>query len=269
MRIAIIGSYVIKSACNLLDREIVQVSLYAPRISMASFSDWCPSVTAEEIADCKLDSFAQSVVSRDINKSIFSEIELSKPDVVMVDFLDDHFDYIVHRETRSVITRSNYLSRCDFKSFVSNEWEIVERTSDIGWDLWLKGSKRFLDAVGKEKKIVLIKNFQPEHYIDNGEIKAYSKNILDRIRRRNAVISRSCEMFEIISRCQIVEPPVECFVSKTSETYGVNPSNLPVEVFSTIASAVKNITLRSSFHEKEGIRQEVETKKACVFDGIN
>ena len=243
MRLGIVGSHVLKRACDFLDRRVVKVGLYAPRISFASFSERCPSVTTEVVTTSGLEPFARSVVVRDINKSIFSEIDAANPDVVLVDFLDDHADYFFHRETESVITRSSYLACCDFDRFRNNGWDIVERASDAGWDLWLKGCTRFLEAVPAGAKIVLVKVFQPEQFIEDGEIKKYSKNTLERIRQRNAIINRSCEVFEQISGCQSIEFPIDYFVSETPEIRGVNPYDLSEKVFSRIANDIANLML--------------------------
>lgn len=245
MRVAIVGSYVLKRTCDFFDRKIVQIPLYAPRISMASFSDRCTSVMAEKIVAGNLEPFARSVVIRDINKSIFSEINAAHPDVILVDFLDDHFDYFVHHEAASVITLSNYLARCNHEFLENSEWDVVKRTSDAGWDLWLKGCRRFLEVVPNEAKIVLIKTFQPEQFIDNGKIKTYSQNMLGRICQRNSLIHQSYEVFERLSGCQVIEVPVKYFISETPEILGSNPSNLPEATLVRIANDVAHLVLEN------------------------
>lgn len=258
MRLGIVGSYVLKRACDFMDRKVVKVGLYAPWISFASFSEPSPLLTSDLVNTSGLGPFARLVVVRDINKSIFSEISAANPDVVLVDFLDDHVDYFFHHGTESVITRSSYLASCDSDRFRNNGWSIVERASDAGWDLWLKGCRRFLEALPTGVKIVLVKVFQPEHFVLDGEIKTYSQKTLERIRLRNAIIKRSCEVFEQISGCQCIELPTNYFVSETPEIQGVNPSNLSEKVFSRIASDISNLALNGC-EVMRPIQERVET----------
>jgi hypothetical protein len=57
-----------------------------------------------------LDPFRRDILSRDIKKTFWRDIEKARPDLLLIDFAEEVYDLLTTHEERSFVTNSNYLS---------------------------------------------------------------------------------------------------------------------------------------------------------------
>lgn len=239
MRIAILGSIVLKKATDFLDRKFASAVLYAPKLSLAAIPEHVAPLETNCLFPSTLDEFTRTLLNRDINKTFIEETQRINPDVLLIDFIDEVFDLLVNQITGTVITKSNYLARCNVACFESSDWLIVERSSELGWTLWEKGCDELLRKIPTNTKIVLVRIFQPERYqVDNDLSIEYSPRTLERIRQNNEILKRCYSNFIDKTACRVIDIPIEKIISKTPESRGFNPTDLDEKLHSCIARSV-------------------------------
>lgn len=238
LKIAILGSVVLKKATDFLDRKSTATVLYAPKLSLAAIPDNVVPIVPNNLFPSNLDGFTRKLLTRDVQKSFFTEIEKTRPDVLLIDFIDEIFDLFFNQITGAVITKSNYLARCNAGYFESPDWLIIDRSSESAWALWEKGCEELVKRIPADTKIIVVQIFQPECYRADNVQMEYSPGTLKRIRRNNEILKRCYSIFADKIASHVIDIPIETTISQTPERRGFNPTDLDETLHSRIAKGI-------------------------------
>lgn len=255
LRVAILGSFALKRATDFFDRKAVSMSLYVPKISLGSVSGKPVAIPADSFFPTALDGFTKSLVARDINKSFFSELENKQPNVLIVDFLDEVFDYFLHRPSGTTVTNSNYFSRCNVSLLLADEWTKIDRRSDEAWSCWENGCKELEKKLNADTEVVLVRIFLPEQYASGGFVKTYSDHILERVRKNNKILERCYKRFSEIINCHVVDVQSDLMVTQTPENKGFNPTDFSDTFYSNVCKSISRML------HLEGLASESQSER--------
>lgn len=79
LKIAILGSVVLKNATDFLDQKSAATVLYAPKLSLAVMLDNVVPIVPNNLFPSNLDGFTRKLITSDIRKSFFTDIEKTRP----------------------------------------------------------------------------------------------------------------------------------------------------------------------------------------------
>ena len=154
-RVAILGSCVSRDIFNLPDAQArFEVVDYYARSSLASLVSrpWASPLPLERIES----AFQRRMVARDLAKSLFSELDLSQVDVLLIDLIDERFDLFVGPDGAAFTISPEFqragvpLSELDGRT--------LRATSDEAFSLWTAGWQRLLawaEAAGAAGRILV------------------------------------------------------------------------------------------------------------------
>ncbi|MBT4920631.1 MAG: hypothetical protein HON10_04485, partial [Euryarchaeota archaeon] len=194
--ISILGSTIGKKAISFINSNEVQVSVYAPKTSIASLFSNPVKFTNKSLFNKSTNSFNKSILVRDFKGDFFKEISKKESSVLIVDFYDEIYDLISSDSKDICVTKSNYLSHCKFESLIDKEWKKIVIGSEKYWEKWNKGCDSFSKNMPNDLKIILLEIYLPRFYKKkNGKIVKYSSKRLDIINKYNSVIKRCYAKF--------------------------------------------------------------------------
>ena len=154
-RVAILGSCVSRDIFNFPDAQSrFEVVDYYARSSLGSLVSrpWAAPIPLERIES----AFQRRMVARDFAKSLFTELELSQVDVLLIDLIDERFDLFLGPE-ESAFTISPEFQRAGV-ALSELEGRTLRSGSDESFSLWTKGWQRLLawaEATGAAGRILV------------------------------------------------------------------------------------------------------------------
>src|SRR5882672_6207152 len=104
INVATLGCLATRNCCNYFDFKFVKHVLYAPKLSLIAVSG--DPFKYSESALKNLDPFQCNIVSRDLKKTFWNDVERTRPDLLLVDFAEEVYDLIAAHEEKSFITNS-------------------------------------------------------------------------------------------------------------------------------------------------------------------
>lgn len=167
MRIAILGSCVTRDMVQFLPANF-QLALYVARTSFVSLASDAVLINEEDIA--VEHDFNKRVVFWDMTKAFWQKLEEAKPDIIIIDLIDERFD--LWRMGGKVVTRSNYLSMSNVEQEYLSGFELLRRSSQSTHDVWKMSCDTVIPRLRSAcKKIVLHRSLWAEkYYVDENVV---------------------------------------------------------------------------------------------------
>ncbi|MGE4373372.1 MAG: DUF6270 domain-containing protein [Xanthobacter sp.] len=228
-RMALLGSVFLKEISAGINSTVLRSTIYAPKHSAAAFMTDLYSIDPGQI-EKNIPLFTRNIIQRDLHKTLMQEIRSDRPDVIIVDFLDDMAPLFVSPNDETVVTGSNYVQMSSLLVQAFASWKKIERNSEQAWDLWRAGWIRLRNLLKENTdqptQIILIDIKQPLRFMEGGVFRQYGDAQVASIRKTNAIIARSIEMFREIMDCQTVTVPEDEVWSTNSAAGYFNPQQL-------------------------------------------
>ena len=259
--ISILGSTIGKKSIAFIDSNDLQVSVYAPKTSIASLFSNPVKFTNKSLFNKSINSFNKSILVRDLKGDFFKEISKKDTSVLIVDFYDEIYDLISLDSKNICVTKSNYLSHCNLDSLIDKDWNEVILGSEKYWEKWNKGCDSFSKNRPKDLKIILLEIYLPRFYKNkNGKIVKYSSKRLDIINKYNSVIKKCYAKFIESVKCQVISNFGNTIICQTPENEGTNYTDINEDFFREVAERVL-IKLNVKSKIRDTLKSKVE---ACL-----
>lgn len=167
MKVFILGSCVSRDPFELPEAKDFQVFDYFARSSFASLS--AQSFVDKKILDNIESNWQRRMVHSDMSKAIFSSLKESKPDIFLIDLVDERFSITV--SDRSIHTVSSEYKKALYRP---NNYKLIRPFDSQRRCLWLKGLERlsqFLIENDLEHKVAVNQVYWTLKCDDNGSVK--------------------------------------------------------------------------------------------------
>lgn len=217
MKIAILGSCVTRDMVQFLSKDVALV-LYVARTSLASLVAQ-PVEVDERSIQCE-PAFNRRVVYWDMTKLFWEEIEKARPDVLVVDFIDERFDLL--RKGGQIVTRSNYLSLSGVEQALLSDFEIVRRDSPSVESLWQRSCDRFVQRLKPLcGSVILHRSLWAEKYYEGGAVRDFGEGDRSIARSANVMLNAYYDYFSSVCSGVIeVRVPEDLCVSNYAHKWG-------------------------------------------------
>lgn len=168
-KISIIGSCVTRDAFEL-KKDIFDVSgSYFPRVSVISMMS--PAINIDHTTLESENQWLKWVVLNDYNKSIFSQVVQKKPEIIIIDLIEERYDLI--KIGNSFITRSDEQVKINPAIKEYSEEMIVRRDSELAHNLFEPHANLFchkINSLFPDVKVILHNARYSDYYLSNGKI---------------------------------------------------------------------------------------------------
>ena len=216
--IDIFGSCVTRDAFNSPQASNYTMNQYFARTSLISL--YSPSLDIKK-EGINLDSqFQQRIVFFDLNKVFRSHIATSNTSFLLIDFIDERFDVLKHRD--SFLTKSSEYQRSNLPNILNTQ--IVEK-DDKYFQMWEHAAQKLIKDIShrKSNSVVLHHAYWRKEYRDkDGTIKLFPDQ--KRIEYNNGILNRMYSFVESISQGLIVSINLEDdYVADSSHIWGLSP----------------------------------------------
>ncbi|MBX3671205.1 MAG: heparinase II/III family protein [Rhodocyclaceae bacterium] len=217
MKIAILGSCVTRDMVQYLPKDVT-LTLYAARSSLASLV--AEPVHVDENAIQGEHAFNRRAVYWDMMKLFWDKLALAKPDVLVVDFIDERFD--LWKKGEQVVTRSNYLSLSGVEPSLLSEFELVRRESSQAHDLWKRSCDRFVQRLSSLcGQVILHRAVWAEAYYEDGQVREFNAKDRQIARSANTWLNEYYDYFEaVLPAVSEVRVPDKFCVSNYAHKWG-------------------------------------------------
>lgn len=210
--------------------------MHASRISLISLSGDSFTYSGKVLES--LDSSQRDIVSRDLNKTFWNDIERTKPDLLLIDFAEEVYDLIETNEGRSFLTNSPSLGKIR-SSLFDQELSIITRDSDRYEELWVEACKSFHDkAQSLGIKPVLIRLYVPNRYISENTTCSYDDVLLEKIQRLNLRLDRCYSVFSKSIVCDEINITPASQIIKSSNGKKIGIADYTQELSELIATEI-------------------------------
>ena len=256
--ISVLGSSVGKKAISFIQSSELQVSVYAPKTSLASLFSKSVKFTNKELFDKSINSFNKSIIVRDLKGDFFKEISKLESSVLVMDFYDEIFNLISLKDQEICVTKSNYLRYCKFENLINQDWNEITIGSEKYWEMWNKGCENFSRNIPKGLKIILLEIYLPKFYKnEKGKIEKYSSKRLEIIDNYNSIIKKCYSNFTEKVSCQVISNFGNTIICQTPEKKGTNYTNINEEFFIEVAQKIsKKLDIKVKINDS--IQSKVE-----------
>lgn len=236
INVATLGCLATRNCCDYFDFTFIKNIIYAPRISLIALSsDPC---TYSESALAHLDASQRDIISRDLKKTFWNDIERLRPDLLLIDFAEEVYDLIATHEEKTFVTNSPSLGRVKEPLFIE-ELHLIKRDSNRFEELWIHACQCFSQKIASLKiKPVLVRIYVPEHFAARGNVYSYDDVILDKIKRTNIRLDRCYSVFLQNVGCHEINIPPDSQVSQLSNGKKIGIADYTKELSELIAAKV-------------------------------
>ena len=265
-KISILGSTIGKKSISFIDSNDLQVSVYAPKTSIASLFSKPVKFTNNSLFNKSINSFNKSILVRDLKGDFFKEISKKDTSVLIVDFYDEIYNLISLDSEDICVTKSNYLSHCKLESLIDKGWNEIILGSEKYWEKWNKGCESFSKNRPEDLKIILLEIYLPRFYKNkSGKIVKYSSKRLDIINKYNSVIKKCYAKFVESVKCQVISNFGNTIICQTPENEGTNYTDINEDFFREVA---KRILIKLDVKSK--IKDTLQSKiEVCLTNYSN
>jgi serine O-acetyltransferase len=237
INVAILGCLATRNCRNYFDSKFVKEILYAPKMSLIAVSG-DPIKYSESALEKNLDPFQRGIVSRDLNKTFWNEVERGRPDFLLIDFAEEVYDLVAGHEEKSFVTNSDYFSRVK-ASLLDEEFHLIKRESNRFEELWIHACQHFSGKTASLKiKPVIVRMYVPEHFVSMGNICSYDDVFLDKIKRINIRLDRCYSVFSQYVDCHEIEVPPDSQISQFSDGKKIGIADYTKDLSELIAAKV-------------------------------
>jgi serine O-acetyltransferase len=236
IHIATLGCLATRNSCNYFDATFVRSNLYAPKISLiALFGN---PVDHFELALNNLDPFRRDIVSRDLKKTFWQEIQSKKPDILLVDFAEEVYDLLATHDGKSYITNSDYLS-INATALLGDKLGLIKKESTNFDVLWRQACKSFSEKVASSQiTTVLIRLRAPERFASKDNICPFDDAALEKITHINARLDHLYSVFQQTVGCLSINIPADLLISQFSGGKKIGIADYTNEIGELIAAKV-------------------------------
>jgi hypothetical protein len=186
--VAIFGSCVSRDPFSFLGVGEWPIAPYIARQSFVGISD--PALEFEPGWFKSLKRFEARCVASDLGKTALGSIRGQRPQILLLDFIDERFDLLKIGETH--VSATKHMRQPAFRRSYRAEWKRIPRLSPGTTDAWRRGADRFLKAVLEhldEGRIVMHEaTWAPAMRSKNGERLPFAKPYDDLIPRHNELL---------------------------------------------------------------------------------
>jgi serine O-acetyltransferase len=236
MNVATLGCLATRNCCNYFDSIFVKSVFYAPKISLIALSG--DPFTYSETALNSLDPFRRDILSRDLKKTFWHDLERVHPDLLLIDFAEEVYDLIASQEEKSFVTNSDYLTRIK-APLLGEGLHLIPRESLNVEGLWGQACECFSRKVASLKvNTLVIRLYLPERYIAKGNICSYEGALLDKIKTINSRLDRYYSLFLQAVDCPAIDIPPELQISQFSDGKKIGITDYTKELSEFIAAQV-------------------------------
>lgn len=218
-------SYITWGGYNL-NRVLWNMNILHDAYCRFNFSSLISVMTpvAEKINYTHKNAYRRIMLDRDIKSSFWQILEETKPQYLIMDFIEERFDILEFKTM--YITKSDAFDTAETSLA---EMKVISRKSEECTQLWKDSCKRFVEKITVDYpnvKIVLVKNFLCENYGDVTYSKKYEN--LEEIREINELLGKYYDFFEENCSNAIVVEASKCepYMTDVDYEYGNLPSHL-------------------------------------------
>ena len=260
--VSILGSIIGKKSISFIDSSELEISVYAPKTSIASLFSNPVKFTNKKLFSNSINSFNKSTIVRDLKGDFVKEITKNNSSVLIVDFYDEIFNLISLDSEEICITKSNYLRFCNFEKLIDKKWNEIAIGTEKYWEKWNLGCEKFSKNMPKDLKIIVLEIYLPRFYKDkSGKIKKYSQKRLEIINKYNSIMKECYSRFIEKISCQVISNFGNTIICQTPEVDGTNYTDINEDFFREVADKIsKKLDVKSKI--KNTIQSKVETSLA-------
>lgn len=190
--------------------------------SLAAIADRKPAKNEEIVIEHR-NRYRRQMLEKEIKGSFWSQLEESKPDLLILDLIEERFDLIM--------TEYGFLTKSDAFDGLDEPvpGRILKRDSTECENLWSRSVDLFFDRLRECRpgiRVVVIKNLLAEKYGIPGELTAYPE--AGSIRSTNEMLKRYYSLLEErYPEFLYIDPSgTELYFTDREYDYGVQPSHL-------------------------------------------
>lgn len=232
-RVGIFGSCVTRDAFEFIPSDF-QLAGYISRSSVIScMADPLPQpiITEQELSEASLSPFEQRMVLHDVNKTGLDHLLSTKPDVIVVDLIDERF--AVLKVNGSFITDSAAFAKTEARKRLpagSSKYTIFGSNT---LDLWEEAARSFAKKITSGgQPIILHKSYWAYNYLDDadGQMKSLGRD------GDAALINKNLEIYHrilenLIPGAIVIEPPEGLRVADAKHKWTVAPFHFLQEYY--------------------------------------
>lgn len=227
LNIALLGSVVTRNALKLFSKDAVKVSLYLPKVSIASVCDKQQSDVILKIDDVSNEIFTKNIIDYDLYKNFFSDLNKYNIDILVIDFLDEEYDLLIDENKSHLLTKSNYLVKYELEKTLFKQYKTITHLSEKYMKYWKIGCDSFVQFVKGNNRInvCLLKVKFPEYvYIDHIKV-PLTDSVLQKVQSANVRLNTLYEYFLSVITCKVIDVPIDYLGDFIVPTRGINLSN--------------------------------------------
>lgn len=245
MKFSLLGCYPTQNALKLFQKNVLKTLIYAPKLSIATIQsdmilEGVPSVDGLNLEN---DIFTKKLIEYDLKKNLLSDVINSGTNVLLIDFFEDTYSYLLDSYTGHSLTKSNYLVKHKLCEKIFKNYRTVDCFSDEGMMIWKKGCDSFHKHVSNSAiNICLVKGYYPEYYIDANKSKApLQGKILDYVKAVNVRLEKCYTYFEHTIKCDVITISDERLAGFLDNGYGIKLSNTNLDYSKAIVDSLMSL----------------------------
>ena len=254
-RVAVIGSCVTQQSLRRLGIRRDQILVHGLRTSFAGLippAPDCPVIDPAILKDRGVEPTVEQWLSAELSKSIPHMLAQSRPDVLIVDLIEERFDLLV-LDSGLVLNESWDLvssGLLDLPELASARR--VERLSDEAWTLWDQGLLRFrhwMDRQGPSpcQVILLRASWAEAQWTPDGPAPLPDATVLmaDKMVSRQAHagrLERCHARFQMLfPNAVVIEAPPETHLADPNHMWGLNPFHYVPAFYDAVAGQLARL----------------------------
>ena len=230
-RISIFGSCITRDVFRLFPDD-AEVASYHSRSSLISVMS--PPLAVDDTGVDWPSNFARRVVLADFRKSFFDDLEITAPDVLILDLMSERFDLFAAPET--YVTRSWELVESGLATRYDG-LERVPRETEAMHETWCEHSRRFADALRRrfpDLPVVLHKAYWTSSYRDGAAVKRFSRDWRRWIDRRNEMVEACHEQLERVLPGLAVVEPRRSYLADAGHRWGLGSAHYELAYYDDV-----------------------------------
>lgn len=238
IRILIVGSCVSRDIFEFCAAPDFIIADYFARTSFASLG--APPTVDNALLGRIEGDFRRRMVLRDMDKSLFTTIQHSNFDLILLDLIDDRFD-IVLRDGGALTLSEEYMGGAEPADISGCR---LPNTNPKRHELWRQGLSKFLHEIkarGWENRLVVNRSFWALHQQDGQPIARYRRNEL---RRQNLILTKFYgEIAAAMPQAAWLTYPTEILVADRGHKWGEAPFHFVQQVYESGISQLRQIAM--------------------------
>lgn len=236
INVATRGCLATRNCCNYFDPKFVRQVLNALKLSLIAIAGDPVKYSANALES--FSPFQRDIVSRDLDKTFWDEVERARPDLLLIDFAEEIFGLVSAHEGTSFLTDSDYLRKVKVP-LLGQELPLIGIESDKFKELWIQACQYFAQKSAELKlKTALIRMYIPERFLSEGAICSYDGVFLKKIKIINSRLDWCYSSFLQHVDCREIIIPPDLQISEFSGGKKIGIADYTNELSEFIAAKV-------------------------------